>query len=143
MSRAEDPVLVRAVNSEPLLPPRLQRSVMGHVQGRFVAVRPVESDKTHLGVYLGELPISVLAVQTERQDNVVTLRLEPGMHNPCIWVPDLNQLVYGIESWWRPLGRPEDLSDITDADITNIWYMQALEQLLRAAKKEGTDDQDD
>ena len=48
------------------------------------------------------------------------------MHSPAIWVPDLKRLIFGRGSWWRVLKTPEDLRQITDADIDNVWYVQAL-----------------
>jgi hypothetical protein len=48
------------------------------------------------------------------------------MMNPAMFVPELNRIVFGCESWWKVLNNKEDFSDITDADIENVWYVKAL-----------------
>ena len=84
--------------------------------GSFVSVRPCGDeyeDKTYLGLYVGEVAIGG------------TL----SMHNPCIWVPDLEQYIFGCESWWGKISTAEDLHKITDEDIENVWYVRALKAL--------------
>lgn len=97
--------------------------------GCFVAIRPCDKDlagKTFLGVYLGDI-----ATDARAAFNPKTGVLEVGlsMHNPAIWVPDLKKIVFGMESWWGVLRKPDDLKQITDADIQNVWYVKALQAL--------------
>jgi len=97
--------------------------------GKFVAVRPVDETlggKTFLGVYVGDIAISTM-VRFHPKDGV----LEAGhfMHNPAIWVPDLKRIVFGCESWWGVIKAPEDLKQISNADIENVWYVQAIRAL--------------
>lgn len=97
-------------------------------QGCFVAVRPVGDQyggKTWLGILLGDIAMRV----TGRIDGDTMVFERAGLGNPCIYVPGLNQFVYGMESWWGILSSPEDLKQITDADIGNVWYVQALKAL--------------
>lgn len=97
--------------------------------GCFVAVRPCSDDaqgKTFLGILLGDLPMGVSGT-FDRESGVLTV--EPGAGNPAIWVPDLKRVVMGYESWWGTIASAEDLRQITDADINNVWYVQAIKLL--------------
>jgi hypothetical protein len=58
------------------------------------------------------------------------------MHNPAIFVPTLGKLLYGCELWWSKISSPDDLRTISDADIDNVWYVQALKS-LQAATSDG------
>jgi hypothetical protein len=97
--------------------------------GSFVAIRPCDKDlagKTFLGVYLGDIATDAGAA-FNRKTGVLEVGLS--MHNPAIWVPDLKRIVFGMESWWGVLRKPDDLKQITDADIQNVWYVKALQVL--------------
>jgi hypothetical protein len=101
--------------------------------GRYVAVRPCDDalgGKTFLGVYLGDIALSTM-VQFHPKTGVI----EAGhfMHNPAIWVPDLKRIVFGAQSWWGVLKTPNDMKQITDADIQNVWYVQAMRAMDEAA----------
>lgn len=50
-------------------------------------------------------------------------------NNPAIFVFDLNKIVYGMESRWGIIENEEDLKEITNKDINNIWYVKALKEL--------------
>lgn len=90
--------------------------------GDFVKVRPCVEDKTFLGVYLGDAAIG-LSLSFKDDD---TLVVDRGTRNPAIYVPDLKRIVYGMESWWGRIASPDDLKEISDEDISNVWYVQAL-----------------
>jgi hypothetical protein len=97
--------------------------------GSWVAIRPVSDNvekKTYLGVYLGSLPVkdAVTSYHMKTQELSFMVR-----DNPAIFVPDLNRVVYGYESWWGRLKEPGDLKQITDQDIQNVWYVKALQAL--------------
>ena len=101
--------------------------------GAFVSIRPVDKahgGKTFLGVYIGDIALSTM-VQFHPKTSVI----EAGhaMHNPAIWVPDLKRIVFGCESWWGVLKTPDDIKQITDADIENVWYVQAIRALEHKA----------
>ncbi len=97
--------------------------------GDFVAIRPCDpkyEDKTFLGVLLGEIAQNVgFGYNTEAQ------RMSFGFtgHNPAIFVPDLGAVIYGNASWWGQIKSEDDLKQITDADIENVWYVKALKAL--------------
>lgn len=97
--------------------------------GSMVSIRPVAEGykgKTFLGVYLGELPIDIVAgFQTKIKTLVVVTQI-----NPAIFVPELNKIIYGIESWWGVIESEEQLRQITNDDIQNIWYVKALQELI-------------
>jgi hypothetical protein len=116
--------------------PRLKKPFLGaSSQGKFVSVRPVGAEhggKTFLGIYLGDLTLGLTAKRDG--DAMVVSRAENMLSgNPCIYVPDLNQLVFGVESWWGVINSPDDLRQISDADIQNVWYVQALKALGEGA----------
>lgn len=104
-----------------LMPPRLQKPIFAPVaQGSYVSVRLASSKETHLGLYLGDLPISMSAKKDGIDYRVVGMNA-----NPCIYVFALQQFVYGAESWWGAINGPEDFKQITDTDIKSTWYVQA------------------
>lgn len=97
-------------------------------QGEFVSVRPVQDEyekKTFLGFLLGELHTPSLNYDKGNQTLVVGV----GYGNPAIWVFDLEKVIMGYESWWGVIQKPEDMKKITDQDIDNVWYVQALKSL--------------
>ena len=114
---------------------RLETPIFGAKhQGKFVAVRKAgEGEKTKLGLYLGDLPLGVTA--GFRPNDPETLIIQYMRGNPAIFVFDDNQIVYGAESWWGAISNPDQLREITDGDIQNVWYVQALRQL--EAKSDG------
>jgi hypothetical protein len=93
--------------------------------GKWVSIRPVNDQKTYLGVYLGDLGRSIM-----HSYNTQSKELSVLMHrNPAIYVPDLKIVVWGDSSWWGGIKSPGDLRKITDADIQNLWYVKALKEL--------------
>jgi hypothetical protein len=103
--------------------------------GGYVMIRPVGDEykgKTFLGIYIGDIPLSgVRAYDPKKQILMLTLS-----SNPAIFVPDLNKVIMGAESWWGPIKDETQLRQITDEDIQNIWYVKALKYLNeREAKK--------
>lgn len=113
--------------------------------GKFVAVRLSgdEDKRTHLGIYMGDMPNISMTVARVEEDGHLVMRIERNeFGNPAIYVPALNQIVYGMESWWGTLNSPDDLKQITDQDIDNVWYVQALkslteEEIKSLAEEEG------
>lgn len=97
--------------------------------GTSVACRPVKDNpdkKTYLGVYLGDLPIQSATTSYHIKTQELSFLVAT---NPAIFVPDLNRVVWGYESWWGRLKSPDDLKAITDKDIENVWYVKALREL--------------
>lgn len=96
--------------------------------GKFVKIRPCSeehSGKTFLGLYLGELPID-FSISHNPDSKELNVRF---MTNPGIFVFDLNKIVYGCESFWAIVKSDDDLKEITQANIDNIWYVKALKAL--------------
>lgn len=97
--------------------------------GQFVAIRPCDEalkGKTFLGIYIGGAALQV-SVRFDAASGV--LQVSPSFHNPAIYVPDLERVIMGCESWWGFLKKPDDLKQITDQDIQNVWYVRALQSL--------------
>lgn len=111
-----------------MMMPKLEKAAYAYAKpGTFVSIRPANDDKTYLGIYLGDMPVGIAGVQKKGEPETVYLVRTQG--NPCIFIPELEQLFYGMESWWGAIKSPEDLHRITDADIENVWYVRALKAL--------------
>lgn len=93
---------------------------------KWVSIAPCNEKKTYLGILLGDMALGV-TVQLNKETNI--LHVGPGHFNPAIYVPDLNKVIFGCESWWSEIEKPEDLKQITDQDINNTWYVKALKEL--------------
>lgn len=93
--------------------------------GHWCEVSPCAKEyngKSYLGIYLGKLPVQILTSYTAK-----TGMLENGcIMNPAIFVPELNKIIYGFESFWRLIDSPDDFKGITEEDINNTWYVQML-----------------
>ena len=84
-----------------------------------------DNDKTYLGIYLGDFVIGNNYSYNRTKEELSVI----AMTNPTIFIPELNKIVFGMESWWYELEKPEDLQEITNEDIDNVWYVQALKML--------------
>lgn len=107
--------------------------------GSLVKIRPCNKEyggKTYLGLYLGNQPWS----QTVSYNNK-SGELTVGMAtNPAIYVFDLQRIIFGAESWWGIIESLEELKDITDDDINNIWYVKALKAMHKDEPEETTEE---
>lgn len=98
--------------------------------GKPVKVRV--GDKTHLGLFLGELPTSM---HISHNDTTEVLTATPIM-NPAMFVPELNRIVFGYESWWSIINSADDFKDITDEDINAVWYVQMAKEMFPKEKED-------
>ncbi len=99
--------------------------------GKFAKISPCGDEycgKTYLGLYLGNLPVGhSISHNPENKELSVSFS-----NNPAIFVFDLNKIVYGMESWWGIIESEEDLKEITESDIDNVWYVKALKELANS-----------
>jgi hypothetical protein len=105
--------------------------------GQMISVRPCSGEgegKTFLGIYLGDIATTT-GCQFHKSEGI--LELSPSGHNPAMLIPDLDRIVFGFESWWTPITSEEQLREITDEDISNTWYVKALQQ-ISGNDKEGS-----
>jgi len=105
----------------------------------LVSVRPCAEeyqDKTYVGFLLGSL---IVDVTIGWDPETKKLSLFP-YTNPAIFVPELNKIIFGYESWWGRIKNPEDLKAITDDDIMNVWYVKAL---MKEAEKRGKEEKEE
>lgn len=96
--------------------------------GKFAKIRPCGEKyegKTYLGLYLGEIPVGY-GISHNPDTKELNISFS---NNPAIFVFDLNEIIYGMESWWGIIESEEDLKEITESDINNIWYVKALKEL--------------
>lgn len=109
----EYPVMVNDIKYKDIAPYNVKPSL--------AKVRLCEDDKTYLGIYLGEFPHFPHSSLSE--DGILTFG---AACNPCIYVPELEKVVWGSESWWSKIDDASELKDITDEDIENTWYVKLL-----------------
>lgn len=96
--------------------------------GKFVKVRPCNEKyggKTYLGMFLGEQQASI---HVFFDDENGILKVNP-ITNPAIYVFELREVIFGMESWWSIVDNPNDIKDITEQDIDNVWYVQLLKAM--------------
>ena len=119
-------MLVEASNIKELAHPKneaLQKPVFGNT-GALVKVRPCGEEyenKTYLGFLIGEIALgsSITTIDDKIQLNF-------SGHNPAIFVPELKKVIYGCSSWWSEIESEEELKEITNNDIENVWYVKML-----------------
>ncbi|UZS00238.1 hypothetical protein [Chondrinema litorale] len=102
--------------------------------GTLVKVRPCADeygDKTFIGFLIGE---AALSSELEIKEDVI--QLNHSQYNPAILVPEINKVIYGCESWWGKIKSVEELEEITDKDIDNVWYVKLLKKQLEDKEKE-------
>ena len=103
---------------------------LGHECGALVKIRPCAEEyqnKTFIGIYLGDLPMGISSSYNE-ETQILTNR---AFSNPAIFVPELKKIIFGAESWWGEIKPGEDVSDLTDADINNQWYVRMLKDISK------------
>jgi hypothetical protein len=113
---------------------------VGRRKAGLVRIRPCApacAGKTFLGLYLGDLA-NEIGCSFNRQTGVLEVYAD-GHRNPAIWVPSLQRLVFGYESWWGPIDSEEQLAEITDDSIGKVWYVQAMKALLAKESKGSAD----
>ena len=99
--------------------------------GTLVKVKPCAAEyngKTFAGILLGDLQQSSM-ISYIRESK--TLRIIPWM-NPAIWIPGVNEIIWGSNSWWSPISDVSELKDINTEDIENCWYMQILKSAIES-----------
>lgn len=127
-----EPLLVKKIIGGP--PMYMESGPSRYGTPCWVAIRPCAEDckgQTYLGLYIGDL---ATGVTFRANSEMGVMSVCPAWHNPAIWVFDLNRLVFGMESWWGRIKTPEDMKQITNQDIENTWYVQALKDLEKAAR---------
>ena len=99
--------------------------------GKLAKIRPCGEeydDKTYIGIYLGDLPH---APHISHNENTGMLKIIP-MMNPAIFVPELKKIIFGCESWWSLIEKPEDMDkEITDELIQSQWYVQLAKAMCK------------
>ncbi len=83
-------------------------------------------DKTYFGILIGDLPISI----SHSIDNEGNITAKRSFYNPAIFIPELNDIVLGCESWWGEIENEDELNNlITEETISNVWYMKILKNM--------------
>ena len=104
------------------------KMIFGGEMGDMVMIRPCGEEyeeKTFIGILLGEVATDIYADLNSEG----TLEVRAYCYNPAIFVPDVNKIIFGYESWWGKIENEEQLKQITDADIQNVWYVKVLKHL--------------
>lgn len=96
--------------------------------GDLVQIRPCNKeygDKTYLGILLGMAALSsYIEIKEDKFESHFSA------YNPAIFVPELKKIIYGCESWWGKIKSVEELTQITNKDIENVWYVKLLKGML-------------
>lgn len=103
-----------------------------HISFQPVRVRLCGDNKTYFGILLGDLPYLTNAAHDERS-GILSINTT---NNPCILIPEQKQIVFGAGSWWSKIEPDEDISDITDLDIENTWYVKLLKEMSEAKESD-------
>lgn len=93
--------------------------------GSLVKIRPCGEEyenKTYLGVFLGDLPTSPY-ITLNPETEVLSVDCAT---NPAIYVFELKKIIFGYESWWSVIENEDELKNITDEDINNVWYVKLM-----------------
>ncbi len=130
------PVTVTDVKFDVKLGIRNSDPLSGAEVGDMVQIRSCKKehgDKTRLGILIGFVPIHG-GVSFNKETGEMTFSI--GGTNPAIYVPELKEVVLGCESWWGVIESEEELKQITDEDINNVWYVQAIKAMAGKKKDE-------
>lgn len=141
MSEMKFPITVKAIKFGDLKYKFRTRS--GAACGDMVAVRPCDEEcqgKTYLGIMLGDFPLSI---GCSFDAKTKTLTASAMMHNPAMFVPALKRIIWGCGSFWSKITSEDQLRQITDEDISNIWYIKALRESLAQGSPDGETPQAD
>lgn len=98
--------------------------------GDLVRVRPCGEkyeNKTYIGILLGEADTGLMISHNDETKELSIHR----HYNPAIFVPELKEIIYGYESWWGKIDSVEELEDILDEDIENVWYVKLLKEMIK------------
>lgn len=125
----EYPIQVNEIKQNPI---EYNNGLHASYIGKPVAVR-VE-DKTYLGIFIGDLPTHTHLAYLAQNGRLSVSVID----NPAVFVPELNRIVFGYESWWKILESEEDFKDITDDIINNTWYVKMLKAINRKETEHGT-----
>ena len=97
--------------------------------GKLAKVRPCGEEyggKTYIGIFLGDIPHSP-HVSHNPQTGALQIRAHC---NPAIFVPTLNKVIFGMESWWSIVRNEKDMDkEITDELINNQWYVRLAKMM--------------
>lgn len=121
----EYPLTINGINNE-----EINTNGLFHKTGSLCEIRPCAEEykgKSYIGFYIGDLPIAINS-SFNTETKILTNRVLP---NPAIFVPELKKIIYGCESWWRVIKSVDDFTGISEEDINNTWYVQALKMLSK------------
>lgn len=119
----EYPLIINEIKNE-----EINTKGLFHKTGSLCEIKPCAEEyggRSYLGFYLGELPIAIQS-SFNTETKILTNRVMP---NPAIFVPELKKIIYGCESWWRVIKSVDDFKGVSEEDINNTWYVQALRMM--------------
>lgn len=129
MKKIEFPITVKEIKNDPLYRNHNKpNGLFGEKCGTMVSVRPCGEEygnKTYLGILLGDLPLDIQVMYSSKTEVLEIM----SFNNPAIFVPDLKQIIWGCGSWWSEIENEEQLRQISDNDIQNVWYVKALKAM--------------
>ena len=105
-----------------------------------VAIRPIDKkygNKTYLGFFLGDYILEINMLDgskliphgDETEESMKKKIVILASNNPAIFVPEFKKVIWGAESYWGFIEDEAKLREITNKDINDVWYNQALRQM--------------
>ncbi|GHT90503.1 hypothetical protein FACS1894137_19820 [Spirochaetia bacterium] len=117
--------LLAASDTKDVVYPENPHLKQGKVE--LVRIRPCGEkygNKTYLGILIGDMACGTSSVIKDSK-----IKISWTGYNPAIFVPDLNKIIFGFESWWSEIENPDDFKEISNGDIENTWYVKLLNSL--------------
>lgn len=123
---AANPELRALVSTEakPFVRPLRDKNPLVSVRSCKDNHKAQHGDKTFLGLYIGD---AALGAHVEIKGDEISCHLS--QYNPAIYIPQLDEIIYGCECWWSTIHSEEDLTAISDQDIKDTWYVKLLANL--------------
>lgn len=111
-------------------------------------IRPCDpgcEGRTYFGIHLGDFPFTIGVSHNRRSGR---LSVNP-VGNPAIYVPELNRVVFGMESWWSAFDSWTEAMEwletekpITDEDINGQWYVRLARAMSENETRDGKETHD-
>jgi len=128
MGEIKYPIEVSGIEAPAIYRDHHRPWTLGAKCGDLVQVRSCckeDGTKTYLGILLGDLPLDISFTH-----NRETKKLEIyAFKNPAIYVPELRKILWGVESWWEDIDSEDQLRQISDDDIQNVWYVKLWKEM--------------
>lgn len=97
--------------------------------GTLVRIQPIKKEykgKTYLGILIGQIQVGTGVRVYEKEKRI---KISP-KYNTAIYVPELKEIILGVESWWSTIEKPEQLKQITTEEIQSSPIAQIIKGMM-------------